>query len=174
MKAAWVLLLLVALAVPGFAQAPDDNLVVPGQRIGKWTLQMTIADLVRMNGPQNGSGITGMGKPIMRVRETGAVDSLEDVWAHNWDKHFFFAGTLGETSQQVVFLATFAEESRTARDISLGASRQGVEAVYGKPTATTRLRVIYDDIGLAVRIMGDRATVLMVFRPGSAKQIWMY
>ena len=35
MKAAWVVLLLVVAAAPGFAQALDDKLVVPGRRMGK-------------------------------------------------------------------------------------------------------------------------------------------
>ncbi len=56
---ACVLFLLVVLAAPGFAQAPDDKLIVSGQRIGKWTLEMTIDDLLRINGPRNGGGTPG-------------------------------------------------------------------------------------------------------------------
>jgi|GEM_PF-5622247 len=55
---AYVLLLFVALAlsVPGFAQAPDDNLIVPGQRIEEWTLGVTTDGYVQMTGAQNVPG----------------------------------------------------------------------------------------------------------------------
>ncbi len=43
-------LVLLLLAPPAVSQAPDDKLIVPGQRIGKWTLDMTVEDLDRMNG----------------------------------------------------------------------------------------------------------------------------
>lgn len=46
-----LLILLLLLATPPVAsQVPDDKLIVPGQRVGKWTLEMTIGDFVRMNG----------------------------------------------------------------------------------------------------------------------------
>ena len=51
MRTAILLLLTVLLLAPrAVAQAPDDKLIVPGVRIGKWTLKMTIPDLERMNG----------------------------------------------------------------------------------------------------------------------------
>jgi hypothetical protein len=174
MKAAWVVLLLVVLAVPGFAQAPDDKLIVPGQRIGKWTLAMTVDDLVRMNGPRNPGRVLGTTSPIQRARGSGPTDWTEDVWFHSWENHSFFAGALGESGQQVVFIASVAHDSRTAQGIIMGTLRQGIEAAYGKPTAATQWRVIYDDIGLAVRLIGDSSSVFLVFRPGTAKQVWTF
>lgn len=43
-------LVLLFATSPVVPQIPDDTLVVPGQRIGKWTLRMTVDDLTRMNG----------------------------------------------------------------------------------------------------------------------------
>ena len=44
-------LLILLIVVPrALSQVPDDRLIVPGQRIGKWTLEMSVDDLVRMNG----------------------------------------------------------------------------------------------------------------------------
>jgi hypothetical protein len=107
MKAAWVVLLLVALAVPGFAQAPDDKLIVPGQRIGKWTLEMTIDDLLRMNGPRNaGGGRQALGHP-------SGADVLDDTWAHRWDSLGLVAMTIGRDSQSVVELVMRYDEHKT-------------------------------------------------------------
>lgn len=41
---------LLLLASPAVSQVPDDKLIVAGQRIGKWTLEMTVDDLFRING----------------------------------------------------------------------------------------------------------------------------
>lgn len=88
-------------------------------------------------------------------------------------------GTLGENSQRVMFIATFGEACKTAKGLSLATPPEGVEPLYGKPTANTQFgswsagyRMIYDDSGLAVRIFQGAVQVLLVFRPGTAKQIW--
>src|SRR3990170_4152679 len=54
--AALGVLILLLLAPPAVSQIPDDKLIVPGVRIGKWTLKMTINDLLRMNGQRVGGG----------------------------------------------------------------------------------------------------------------------
>ena len=53
------LLFLLLLVQPPLTQVPDDKLIVPGQRIGKWTLDMSIDDLLKMNGARNGAGRPG-------------------------------------------------------------------------------------------------------------------
>ena len=59
MKIGILLVLSLLLAVgPAAPQALDDALIVPGERIGKWTLQMTIDDLVRCNGPARSAFFT--------------------------------------------------------------------------------------------------------------------
>ena len=45
------LLLLVVLAAPALSQAPDDKLIVPDERIGRFTLTMTVAEVLGMLGP---------------------------------------------------------------------------------------------------------------------------
>jgi hypothetical protein len=65
----WVALALVCLGevAPAIAQVADDRLIVPGQRIGSWTLDMTIADLLRTNGPRVPIGtVFGSWEPIAR------------------------------------------------------------------------------------------------------------
>jgi hypothetical protein len=56
------LLLLLLLAPPATSQVPDDKLIVSGQRIGKWALEMTVDDLVRMNG--TAVGVTPPPSPL--------------------------------------------------------------------------------------------------------------
>ena len=42
--------LLILHGTPVQSGVPNDKVVVPGVRVGKWTLTMTLDDLVRMNG----------------------------------------------------------------------------------------------------------------------------
>jgi len=62
--AALGVLVLLLLAPPVVSQVPDDKLIVPGVRIGKWTLEMTIDTLRQMNGPEN----IGPGSPGTPIR----------------------------------------------------------------------------------------------------------
>jgi hypothetical protein len=178
MKAAGVLFLLFALAAPGFAQAPDDKLIVPGQRIGKWTLAMTVDDLVRMNGPRNGRP---QFPAIGQVRGGPGTD----LWAHRWDNLDLVAVTLGRESQRVLELAMLSGKPgyKTDNGIGVGSSRQAVQSAYGPPTAATVSKNpfgvemwtgCYDRIGLAVRAQGDVAQYVSVFRPGTAKQLYKF
>ncbi len=47
--AALAVLILLLLAPSVVSQVPDDKPIVPGVRIGKWTLEMTIDTLLQMN-----------------------------------------------------------------------------------------------------------------------------
>jgi len=77
-----VVLFLLLLAPPAVSQVPDDKLIVPGQRIGKWTLEMTIDTVLQMNGPRNiPRGIPGT--PLDRMRAYFA-DSNDEIWWHWW------------------------------------------------------------------------------------------
>lgn len=56
-------------------------------------------------------------------------------------------------------------------------TRQAVEAAYGRPTAFTAplpdwLYLIYDELGLAVRMFRNRADWILIFRPGTARERW--
>jgi len=81
-------------------------------------------------------------------------DFHSNVYIHAWHRQMFFVGTLGENSKQVVFIATFSEAYKTANGFSLATPPERVEALLGKPTATTPFggadagtRMIYDETG---------------------------
>jgi hypothetical protein len=173
------LLVVVALSTPGYTQAPDDKLIVPGQRIGAWMLAMTIDDLVTMNGARNANGSLNQDMPVMPAQHFTANDYVNNVYIHAWHNLQFLAGTLGEKSKRVIFIATFSGAYKTMKGLSLATTPVGVEVLYGKPTANTQFgswetgsRMIYDETGLAVRIASGAVETLVIFRPGTAKQIW--
>jgi hypothetical protein len=175
------LFLVLALSVQGFAQASDDNLIVPGQRIGKWTLDMTIDDLVRMNGARNADGSLNQDMPVMPAAYFTGNDYVNNVYLHAWHNLQFFVATRGENSKRVVLIATFSGAYKTTIGVSRTTTPVGVEALYGTPTANTQFgswetgsRVIYDETGLAVRIFDGAVQALMIFRPGTARQIWNF
>ena len=160
MKAIAVLsvLALLLLAPSAVSQVPDDKLIVPGQRIGKWTLEMTMAELVQMNGRASSSRGT-------------ASDFAPGTWLHDWTRLNLRASTLGRDEQRIAFLLALDTVYKTAKGLSLDASQEAVEAAYGKPTATTQFdRWIYDDHGLFFVI----GATIGVFRPGTAKQLFRY
>lgn len=159
-----VIALLLLLVSPAASQVPDDKLIVPGQRIGKWTLEMTMAELVQMNGPaRSNSGST--------------EDSAPGIWAHNWVPLDLRANTLGVFEQRIASLVALHDVYKTAKGVGPFASQEEVEAAYGKPTAVTTVsaatglkRWIYDEIGLYFVI----GAIVGVFRPGTGKTLWKY
>jgi hypothetical protein len=168
------------LVQPALSQVPDDKLIIPGQRIGKWTLDMTIDALVEMNGARNtGGGFT----PIDSMRSY-FNDSREDIWVHWWSNLQFFAATRGRDAQQVEYLFVSSSAFRTDKNIAPGATRPAVESAYGQPTAIVpqvragipgHSRLIYDDIGLAVTM--DRSALadsLVIFRAKTAHTLWNF
>jgi hypothetical protein len=179
--AAVIVLVVLTLALPATSQTPDDKLVVPGQRIGKWTLEMTIDDLLRLNGPRKGEP---GGVPTGLQRWPGR-DAVQDVWEHQWSHLGIRAGTLGRDSQNVMYLGT-EWDFKCAKGIGVDVSRDVLETAYGKPTVITVTRqadvrpgiltAIYDAIGFAVWIVSDRNLIAasIVFRPGTANQIWKW
>lgn len=153
---------LLLLAHPAVSQIPDDRLVVPGQRIGRWTLEMTMDELVRMNGRPLSQPVT-------------APDVAPGTWVHDWVDPGLSALTLGRTEQRVVSLIARYASYETAKGVRINVSQEAVEAAYGKPTAITLpggdfRRWIYDDLGLYVAI----GRTIGVFRPGTAKQLFRY
>jgi hypothetical protein len=175
------LVLFVSLLVqPAVSQVADDKLIVPGQRIGKWTLDMTITALVEMNGARN----TGAGFSPVDSMRAYFNDSREDIWVHWWSHIQFFAATRGRDGQRVEYVFISSSAFKTDKNIAPGATRQAVEGAYGQPTAVVpqvragipgHSRLIYDDIGLAVTI--DRSALadsLVVFRPKTAHTLWNF
>lgn len=86
-----ILMSLALLPVPGLAQAPPERLVVPGERIGAWTLQMTGDNLVAVLGRQtriaSGGQLGSLGLEVFfsgaaRVQGLGIFrpGSISSVW----------------------------------------------------------------------------------------------
>ena len=157
---------LLLLAPPAVSQIPDDNLVVPGQRIGKWRLEMTIRELVQMNGPATLIEIltTQDGVPPLPRR-------------HVWDPPGFAAIT--RDGQRVEFLLIGDARFKTEKNVGPGSTRAAVQSAYGTPTAETpvrpgRTRMIYDSIGFAVNVDGDPVVGVNVFRPGTGRSNWSF
>lgn len=164
-----VIVLLLLLVSPAASQVPDDKLIVPGQRIGRWTLTMTIADLTQMNGAPN-LVIPGDGQDLNR-----------ENLVHRWDRLGFVAVTNTSDRQRPEVLVAIFDEFKTERGIGLNSRREAVEAAYGRPTAETAVtdairRLFYDEIGLGVRtfVSGGLVESVFVFRPGTAKQLWKF
>lgn len=190
-KVILILASLLLTAGPALS-APDDKLIVPGKRIGKWTLEMTIADLERMNGP--GTRI------LFRAGDRPAADAARDFTQVTWKS--IIVGAVTVDQKTVVALVWNGEGPylnsvmvgwqlyKTDKGISLESKREQVLKAYGKPTAETspgqgpgaptqRLahwadtRLIYDQVGIAFRFYADGTMYsLHVFLPG--KGIWKF
>ena len=175
--AALSVLILLLLAPPAVSQVPDDKLIVPGQRIGKWTLEMTIDDLLRMNGPRQPMGeISGSREAIVRLE--GPDVASADFWVHRWDLLRLRVFTIGRESHRVWGLQTSDPGYKTARGVSVDVPRAAVETAYGRPTALvprldTGQVLIYDELGLALSVPFNVLFVI-VFRPGTAKERWKF
>lgn len=175
-KGAGVLILLIFLAVetPTVASISDDRLVVPGVRMGKWTLGMTIDDLIRVHGT-----------PIRVQVQAGlppASDAVYDYVAFTWDRVPVTAATLAGRSRaevlSIAFLSAGGRRFATDKGIAFGAIRADVLKAYGEPTAETlpqpgETRLIYDRIGIAFNLsVGRRVSGMAIFRPGTADRYW--
>lgn len=179
MRVLAVVVLFVSLLAPSaVSQMPDDKLVVPGQRIGKWTLDMTISALEEMNGARNTDGAFCQAHSIYQPVERSRLATPDFAWTvfrHTWCNRSLFAFTLGENGQQVGALGTFLGAYGTVKGLKVGDPPQAFEAAYGKPTVASSVRMIYDESGWAARISSyGTVIVLFVFRPGTAKSIWEY
>ena len=171
-----VLLFLALLSAVPTVASPilDDRLVVPGLRMGKWTLAMTIDDLVRMHGT-----------PIRVQVQAGlppAADAVYDHVASSWDRVPVTATTLSGRTRAVMlsiaFLSSGGRRFATDKGVAFGALRADVLKAYGDPTAETvpqpgETRMIYDRIGIAFNLsIGRRVTSIAIFRPGTADRYW--
>ena len=167
-----VSLLALLLAVPAASQVPDDLLIVPGVRIGKWTLEMSIDDLVQMNGPAF----------IARLESQEFVSAFQrHVWTTFVPEHL---EAVSRDGKKVVWLSVGGVKFKTDKGIGFQSRRSAVETAYGKPTAEIDFfrvlrRMIYDSIGLRLTILlgtslGDPVVEVLVFGPGTAKSIWRF
>ena len=161
-----VVLVLLFLAPPVISQVLDDKLIVPGQRIGNWTLEMTIQALTRANG-----------QPAL-VSPPIWGDGLPGLVEHYWPAIGLRAGTFD--GQSIAYIEVDPENTayKTEKGIGWNSPSAAVTTAYGTPTAITtagygRSRWIYDSIGLSFIVLNfvRRAEI---FKPGSARSIWKF
>lgn len=146
------------------AQVPDDVLIVPGVRIGKWTLEMSIDDLTRLNG--QGSSTIPPASPLYVGTITHVAWKTPSLTALTRDRRKIEALCIDEGA------------FRTEKTIQIGSStRTSVIAAYGNPTAvvasspTTSL-LVYDESGASFRITSERVDAMCVFRTRTGASIW--
>src|ERR1700736_4630262 len=125
-----VLLSFLVVAAPVTSQPSDDKLIVPGGRIGKWTLLMAIDDLVRMNGPAQ-----TLSEPDR--------DFARKITEFHWQQPGLFLTAITFEDRSLVVLrlneAPLARyEYKTDRGISFQSARPEILKAYGQPTITKR------------------------------------
>jgi len=128
---ALAVLLLFLIASTALSQVPDDKLIVPGQRIGKWTLDMTIDDLFRING----TGICT--SPITSPAYVSPF--IVCLWLSNP----LNALTRDRKKVEVLAVTTAGMEAvarvfKTEKGIGTGSMSADVLAAYGNPTGTVQ------------------------------------
>lgn len=173
---ALILLSLLLLVAPAVSQTSDDGFIVPGLRIGKWSLQMAVDDLVRMNGPA-------------QTLSEDDPDFTRRINEFHWQRPGLGLTAITFDRQKVEVLLFNAIPFgpivyKTDRGIGFLSTRQEVHGVYGQPTIIrpNRMRgradMIYDKIGIDFQIDDTTNTphvaVMAVFRPGTAKSIWKF
>jgi hypothetical protein len=169
------LLALLLAAGPAISQPVDDRLIVPGVRIGKWTLTMTIDDLVRMNGPA-------------QTLDEDDPDFIRRIYEFHWFKPGLSLTAITFDRQRVdvlLFNAVPIEATvyKTARGVGFLSTRQDVLRLYGQPTIAKAGRMlgttnmIYDGFGINFQVDDNNkglVTLVAIFRPTSAKGIWKF
>ena len=176
MRAAILFLLIVlVLASPDVSSPPDDNLIVPGVRIGKWTLKMTIPDLERMNG----SAI----RRLVTAGEAPNISSITDFTVYEWLSVGIGAITYAGTRVEglIAGIRGILVPHKTDKGIGVRGTRGEVLRAYGKPPAEARMSpadmvTIDDKVGIAFGIQNTYGDIfsIVIFRPGSAKTLWKF
>ena len=170
---------LLALTSIAGAQGENDKRIVPGQRIGPWTIELKIDDLNRINGPKQAIGT----RPGETEFLPGQQDLVKPLWLHRWDHVGLRVFTVERGDQNVVGLTILNDAYKTAEGIGIGATRAQVIAAYGQPTAVTvpnadHDHLVYDKLGVTFRVWRTRPpaeqTVVMVnvFKAGTARERW--
>lgn len=186
-----VLAVIIFIAtLPALAQVPDDKLIVPGVRIGKWTLEMTIDDLARSNGPGESRTVEPRAG-AMSMFPNAANDVKEVMGIRVWpDLALGAAHRQGRNRIEYLVIGAFGSSSfsmlrgfATSQGVAFGYSQDRVIASLGMPTvrsqaSNVRERAIYDALGIAIVFLSTSgapsATEFVVFRPGTAQTIWRF
>ncbi len=158
--------LLSLLFSPGAtAQISPDRVVVPGERVGTWSLGLTIPDLLRVNGP-----------PGARPSIISALVP-KAVW-YSWDSVSLAAGTHDRRRTQ--YLGVYRDRDFiTPKGVGLGSRKRAVLAAHGEPALEGDIFVqgkiytvlAYNKIGLALFMHEDVVQVVLVFRPGEMEEL---
>lgn len=158
------------------AQSVDDKLIVPGQRIGKWTLEATLDDLDRIN---------GQGVPA-RLEEPGFQSG---ILFRAWPQLGLLAAHRRDQSRVEALILSILMEGRgmssftTAEGIGILSKGEEVLSAYRRPSRDNWLseqvvRSVYDPMGIAfLRLVTragaeDKVVGVYVFRPDAARSIW--
>lgn len=165
MKAVLVVGSIVLLTVaPVVSQPVDDNLIVPGKRISKWTLEMTVEDL-----------LAGNGQPTQVYPD----DLKRGYAAWYWKSNGLLMVTSGFGSfwrrsrygQKIEALEIDLPDYKTEKGVSTRSWCGIVNRVYGGGSEGSRPapnegRVIYQDIGIEFRFSaGPRGTPTSIIVP---------
>lgn len=164
-----VMVFLLLLVSPVASQVPDDKLIVPDERIGRFTLTMTVAEILGMLGPAE----------KLSPGRFGDQSLQNDLTLYIWDVVPLTIITRDEKVPLSVSIRR-SHDYKTARGIGYLAKPEAVRDAHGAPTRevqwgrrTQEQVLIYDGLGIAFFI-GDEGIVgsIGVFKRQSASGIW--
>lgn len=157
----WLALALVLLAVVP-AAAQQDTIIVAGQRIGPYRLDLTVADLQKALGPFKET-VTDSA-PFVPHRVLAAEGPGID--AH-----------IGLFGASVLGIATWKPGYRLSNGVSVGAREVAVNRLFpnlpitvGGPQGTYYLD---DRQGLAVLVDLGQIAEIVIFQPGGARRLFV-
>lgn len=173
-----VLFVLLLALSPALSQPRDDKLIVPGERIGKWTLAAPIDDLIRTNGPP--TYVAGR----YEVRNVFSYLFESADWADNFTLYWwlplkFYAVTFGGRKTKYVGVFDFGSVGyQTTKKIRFMASQEKVVNAYGPPAFMTKpragqTRLVYEHIGIAFFFGVGGLVGIGIFQPGTAASLWL-
>jgi len=162
-------LVLLLFASPVVSQVPDDKLIVPGQRIGRFALTMSVADVTGILGPSTNLSPGRFGDQALQ----------NDLTLYIWDVVPLVVIARDERAPVSIGIRR-SSDYQTAQGLKYLAQPEAVRDALGAPTrevqwgARTQQRaLIYDGLGIAF-LTADEGIVgsILVFRPQSANRIW--
>lgn len=159
-------LLLALLSSSVESQTPDPRLVVGGQQIGRWTLEMTVEQLLQTNGPSSH-------QPSL------FADFVQGPTWYVWET--LGLGVATRDRKKIQYLAITSAAYRTRQGIGPGSSGKAVQSAYGEPTVekdvySGRLKkaatmLAYERGGFAFFLIDGTVRLALVFRTGMLEQL---
>ena len=172
---------LLFLGAQALAQGGADKMIVPGERIGPASLDMSLDVLLQALGPRQAVGRPNNGQIVLQQGETAEARAAA---VHRFD-HLGLRAVTPAGNESIGQIATYNSADTdhgysTKEGIKIGSTRSEVEAAYGTPTATTvpnplQKQMIYDTRGVGLRLTPDhKVDLIQVFRPGAARERWKF